>query len=59
VPVLVLSGDLDANTPTASARAAAAQFRHARVIEVPGAGHTPVQMPEGLGLALEFLVSPR
>lgn len=58
VPVLVLSGDLDANTPTASGRAAAAQFRHARVVEVTGAGHTPVQMPEGLRLALEFIVDP-
>jgi pimeloyl-ACP methyl ester carboxylesterase len=41
VPVLVLSGDLDANTPTEEGRQAAGQFRNARVIEVPNAGHVP------------------
>src|SRR4051794_1571745 len=41
VPVLVLSGDLDANTPTEEGRQAARQFRHARVIEVPNVGHVP------------------
>jgi pimeloyl-ACP methyl ester carboxylesterase len=39
VPVLVLSGELDANTPTKEGRAAARQFRRARVIEVPNTGH--------------------
>jgi pimeloyl-ACP methyl ester carboxylesterase len=39
VPVLVLSGELDANTPTEEGRAAARQFRGARVIEVPNTGH--------------------
>ncbi|MFI0484218.1 alpha/beta fold hydrolase [Actinomadura sp. 9N215] len=41
VPVLVLSGDLDPNTPTASGRLAARQFRRAQVIEVPNTGHGP------------------
>ena len=41
VPVLVLSGDLDANTPTEEGRQAARQFRDARVIEVPNVGHVP------------------
>src|SRR4051794_7586063 len=41
VPVLVLSGDLDANTPTEEGRQAARQFRDARVIEVPNLGHVP------------------
>jgi pimeloyl-ACP methyl ester carboxylesterase len=39
VPVLVLSGELDANTPTEEGRAAAQQFRRARVVEVPNTGH--------------------
>ncbi|MFI5933082.1 alpha/beta fold hydrolase [Actinoplanes sp. NPDC051494] len=55
VPVLVLSGDLDANTPTVSGREAAAQFPHAEVVEVEGAGHTPAQSPEGARLTAEFL----
>ncbi|GLZ00481.1 alpha/beta hydrolase [Actinoplanes sp. NBRC 103695] len=59
VPVLVLSGDLDANTPTASGHAAAAQFPHAREVEVADAGHTPAQTPEGARLAMEFIVSRR
>jgi pimeloyl-ACP methyl ester carboxylesterase len=41
VPVLVLSGDLDANTPTEEGRQAARQFHNARVIEVPNLGHVP------------------
>ena len=41
VPVLVLSGDLDANTPTEEGRQAARQFRGARVVEIPNAGHVP------------------
>jgi pimeloyl-ACP methyl ester carboxylesterase len=41
VPVLVTSGDLDANVPTAEGRQAARQFRHAQVVEVPNAGHAP------------------
>ena len=56
VPVLVLSGDLDANTPTPAGRAAAAQFPHAKVIEVPDAGHTPAQTPAGAELTRDFIV---
>ena len=41
VPVLVLSGDLDPNTPTEEGRLAARQFRNSRVIEVPNVGHVP------------------
>ena len=41
VPVLVLSGDLDTNTPTEEGRQAARQFRDARVIEIPNLGHVP------------------
>jgi pimeloyl-ACP methyl ester carboxylesterase len=41
VPVLILSGELDANTPTEEGRAAAQQFRQARMIEVPNTGHVP------------------
>lgn len=55
VPVLVQSGDLDANTASPSGREAAAQFPHSTFVEVPGAGHTPVQSPLGLAPALEFL----
>jgi pimeloyl-ACP methyl ester carboxylesterase len=56
VPVLVLTGDLDANTATPAGRAAAAQFPHAKLIEVPNAGHTPVQTPAGAQLAMDFIV---
>ncbi len=55
VPVLVLSGDLDANTPSASGRLAAAQFPHARWIEVRGSGHTPSDTPAGVRLIRDFL----
>ena len=41
VPVLVISGDLDPNVPTAEGRRAARQFPHAQVVEVPNAGHAP------------------
>ena len=41
VPVLVTSGDLDANVPTEEGRQAARQFPHAQVVEVPNAGHAP------------------
>ncbi|PRY36738.1 alpha/beta fold hydrolase [Umezawaea tangerina] len=55
VPVLVLSGDLDANTSTASGEEAAAQFPNARLVEVAGAGHTPTITDEGAKLAMEFI----
>jgi pimeloyl-ACP methyl ester carboxylesterase len=41
VPVLVTSGDLDANVPTEEGRQAARQFPQAQVVEVPNAGHAP------------------
>lgn len=59
VPVLVLNGDLDANTSTASAREAAAQFRHATLVEVPGAGHTPASTAEGAALLVRFIARGR
>jgi pimeloyl-ACP methyl ester carboxylesterase len=55
VPVLVLSGALDANTPSSAGQQAAAQFAHADFIEVPHAGHTPTNTRRGLALALRFL----
>jgi hypothetical protein len=42
VPVLVLSGDRDMRTPTADARAVAARFPHAKVLVVPGVGHSVI-----------------
>ncbi|WP_218125827.1 alpha/beta fold hydrolase [Sinosporangium album] len=47
VPVLVLSGDLDANTTEAAGRLAAAQFKRATFIVVPNMGHTPDADPGG------------
>ncbi|GAA0418268.1 alpha/beta fold hydrolase [Streptomyces luteireticuli] len=41
VPVLVLSGDLDANTPVASGRKAARQFRDSRFLTARNMGHVP------------------
>jgi pimeloyl-ACP methyl ester carboxylesterase len=41
VPVLITSGDLDPNVPTAEGRQAARQFPHAQVVDVPNAGHAP------------------
>ncbi len=55
VPTLVLSGDLDANTSSASAKEAAAQFPNARFVEVKGAGHTPTATPDGAKLVMEFI----
>ncbi|MEV4004837.1 alpha/beta fold hydrolase [Actinomadura sp. NPDC049753] len=53
VPVLVVSGDLDANTPTDMGRKAARQFRHAAVVEVPNVGHVPEQEPSGCVAAIQ------
>ncbi|MFD9902776.1 alpha/beta fold hydrolase [Streptomyces sp. NPDC059063] len=41
VPVLVLSGDLDANTPDTNGRKAARQFRDSRFFSVRNMGHVP------------------
>ncbi|NUK10306.1 alpha/beta fold hydrolase [Streptomyces lunaelactis] len=55
VPTLVLSGDLDANTSSTSGREAAAQFPHARFVEVKNAGHTPTATPDGAKLVMQFI----
>lgn len=55
VPVLVLSGDLDANTPIESGDAAAAQFPHATHKVIAGAGHTPASTPEGVNEIIRFI----
>jgi pimeloyl-ACP methyl ester carboxylesterase len=52
VPVLVISGDLDTNVPTAEGRQAARQFPHARVVEVPNAWHGPEREPTGCALSI-------
>ncbi|WP_306216382.1 alpha/beta hydrolase [Actinoplanes sp. RD1] len=59
VPVLVLSGDLDANTPVESGEAAAAQFPHATTKVIAGAGHTPASTPEGAGEIMRFIRDAR
>ncbi|MGI5205057.1 alpha/beta fold hydrolase [Spirillospora sp. CA-108201] len=53
VPVLVVSGDLDANTPTSMGRQAARQFRRAAVVEVPNVGHVAEQEPSGCVAAIQ------
>ena len=53
VPVLVTSGDLDANTPTETGRQAARQFRRATVVEVPNVGHVPEHEPTGCVAAIQ------
>ncbi|WP_067713921.1 alpha/beta fold hydrolase [Nocardia yamanashiensis] len=47
VPVLVLSGDLDAITPDSNGKLAAARFPHATFISVPNTGHVPDLEPSG------------
>ncbi len=41
VPVLVLSGDLDTNTPPLAGRQVARRFKHATRAQIADAGHTP------------------
>jgi pimeloyl-ACP methyl ester carboxylesterase len=41
VPVLVVSGELETNTPSAEGRAVARKFANARFVEVPNSGHVP------------------
>ncbi|MFD6157078.1 alpha/beta fold hydrolase [Nocardia sp. NPDC060256] len=57
VPVLVLSGDLDANTPDANGRVAAAQFPRATFVSVPNTGHVPGLEPSGciMGIVTGFI----
>lgn len=59
VPVLVLSGDLDTNTPSAMGRQAAAQFPNGRFAEVPNVGHTPSDVACGAALGLRFVKTLR
>lgn len=47
VPVLVLSGDLDAITPDANGQRAAARFARSTFISVPNTGHVPDLEPSG------------
>ncbi|WP_067824962.1 alpha/beta hydrolase [Actinomadura kijaniata] len=53
VPVLVVSGDMDPNTPTEEGRLAARQFRHATVVEVPNVGHVAEKEPSGCVAGIE------
>jgi pimeloyl-ACP methyl ester carboxylesterase len=53
VPVLVVSGELDANTPTEEGRLAARQFRRSTVVEVPNVGHVAEQEPSGCAAGIE------
>ncbi|MBF6331122.1 alpha/beta fold hydrolase [Nocardia transvalensis] len=57
VPVLVLSGDLDAVTPDVNGKLAAARFPRATFISVPNTGHVPDLEPSGcvVGLVNEFV----
>jgi hypothetical protein len=57
VPVLVLSGDLDANTPSFAGRQAAAQFRRATFVEIPNQGHTPTGNPCATAVAARFIAT--
>jgi pimeloyl-ACP methyl ester carboxylesterase len=57
VPVLVLSGDLDANTPSSAGRRVARQFPRATFAEIPNAGHSPTDTPCGLELGLRFVAT--
>lgn len=59
VPALVLAGDLDANTSSASGREAAAQFPNAEFVEVKNVGHTPTATPDGAKLVMEFIARAR
>jgi hypothetical protein len=60
VPVLVLAGDLDANSPTPAGRRIAAQFPRATFVEIPNAGHTPTSRSScAMNLALRFIATLR
>ena len=58
VPVLVISGDLDANTPSSAGRAVAARFAHATFAEIPNVGHVPTDAsPCALQLGMRFVAA--
>jgi pimeloyl-ACP methyl ester carboxylesterase len=60
VPVLVLSGDLDASVPSSQGRAAAARFPDATFIEIPNVGHTPIAgSPCAAAVAARFVSTLR
>ncbi|MFJ8470888.1 alpha/beta fold hydrolase [Kitasatospora sp. NPDC094011] len=52
VPVLVLSGDLDTNTPEANSRLSAAQFKHSAFVSVPNSGHLPEMESTGCAVGI-------
>jgi pimeloyl-ACP methyl ester carboxylesterase len=54
VPVLITSGDLDPNVPTAEGRQTARQLPHAQVVEVPTAGHVPEGEATGCAASITF-----
>jgi pimeloyl-ACP methyl ester carboxylesterase len=54
VPVLITSGDLDPNVPTAEGRQAARQFPHAQVLEIPNAGHVPEGEATGCAASITY-----
>ncbi|MFB7724552.1 alpha/beta fold hydrolase [Nocardia sp. NPDC056100] len=57
VPVLVISGDLDAITPDANGKLVAAKFADATFISVPNTGHVPDLEPSGcvVGVIADFV----
>jgi pimeloyl-ACP methyl ester carboxylesterase len=58
VPVLVISGDLDTNTPSSAGREVASQFAHATFAEIPNVGHVPTDAsPCALKLGLRFVAA--
>ncbi|MEY2535399.1 MAG: hypothetical protein QOF29_3309, partial [bacterium] len=57
VPVLVLSADLDANTPSFAGRQVAGQFARATFAEIPNEGHTPTGSACALRLGVRFVVT--
>jgi pimeloyl-ACP methyl ester carboxylesterase len=63
VPVLVLSADLDTNTPSLAGRQAARQFPRATFVEIPNFGHSPDSSPCAVAVGIRFIktlkVNPR
>jgi fermentation-respiration switch protein FrsA (DUF1100 family) len=61
VPVLLLSGAYDPETPPAWAAAAARTLPNARVLTLPGMSHVPTQMwdaPCAMRVAAAFVEAP-
>jgi hypothetical protein len=56
--VLVISGDLDANTPTSAGRKVVRQFAHATLAEIPNVGHVPTdRSPCAMKLGMQFVAT--